>query len=121
MPRQSATQNRGRYSFRDHGQSSRGGLTGVYILKENAGCMIYRPSWNRTPTISRVFPGRNPENPAELDPFRLSNELRDYGDWIRRYDAIVGLGTPGSTFIIRDPREDDIDVQQNPCWMLFRY
>lgn len=118
MPRQGTT--RGRYSFKDHGQSSRGGLTGVYVLKENAGCTIYRPSWNRTRTIFRIFPGRNPENPAELDPFRLSDEPRDYGDWIRRYDAIVALGNPGTTFIIRDPREDDTDVQQNPCWMLFR-
>ena len=120
MPRRGSTQGGGRYSFKEQGASSRGGLKGVYVLKDNAACQIYRPSWNRTHTVFRIFPGRNPENTDELDPFRLSDELRDYGDWIRRYDAVVSLGNPGSTFIIRDPMDDVMDVQQNPTWILFR-
>jgi len=50
----------------------------------------------------------------------MSEEPRDYGDWIRRYDAVTGLGYPGITYLMRDPREPGVDIQQNPAWLLFR-
>jgi hypothetical protein len=109
----------GRYRMAEHGQASRKGAQGINILLETAGCMIYKPTWNKTHTIVRPYPARNPENPAEWDPFRLSDERRDYGDWIRKYEA-VRIGTPGITFILRDPRDVDIDMQQNPAWMTYR-
>jgi len=92
----------------------------MYILQENAGCQIYRPTWQGTRTIFRPFPGRDPTNPTAWDPFRLSDEDRDWGDWIRRYDMAFSFGVPGITFILKDPLDKTGDDQQNPVWMLYR-
>ena len=120
MPRTAPAAPTGRYRMAQHGTSSRRQLAGVYILKDSAGFQIWRPTWNMTRTVVRIFPMWDPENPQQLDPFRISDEDRDFGDWIRRYDAVTGLGTPGVTYILRDPRETDIDIQQNPAWVLYR-
>ena len=119
MARQGAVAT-GRYRMSREGQSSARGLQGMYILQENAGCQIYRPTWQGTRTIFRPFPGRNPENTAEWDPFRLSDEDRDFGDWIRRYDMAFSFGVPGITFVLKNPCDKALDDQQNPVWMLFR-
>jgi len=119
MPRQGAAAS-GRYRMSQEGQASQRGLQGMYILKENAGCQIYRPTWNGTRTVFRPFPGKDPDNPQAWDPFRLSDEDRDFGDWIRRYDMASSFGVPGITFIMKDPLDKTSDDQQNPVWMLHR-
>jgi len=119
MPRQGATGG-GRYRMATEGQPTQRGNFGMYVLEDNAGCQVYRPSWNATRTIFRPFPGKNPENHAEWDPFRLSDEERDYGDWIRRYDMAMSFGEPGITFIMKNPADDTLNDQQNPVWMLHR-
>jgi hypothetical protein len=63
---------------------------------------------------------RNPENPAEWDGFRVTDDPHGFGDWIRRYDMAFKIGTPGITFITKDPRDQGIDDQQNPVSMLYR-
>jgi len=110
----------GRYKMASEGQSTQHGLMGMYVLKDNHGCQVYRPTWSGTRTIIRPFPGRNPENLNEWEPFRLSDQPRDYGDWIRRYDMAVSLGNPGITFIVKDPMDHMADSQQCPVWMLHR-
>lgn len=120
MPREGSSAPQGRYRMAQHGASSRRGLQGVYILQDNSGCQVWRPTWNMTRTVARLLPVWDPMNPQQLDPFKLSENDRDFGDWIRRYDAVTGLGTPGITYILRDPRETDIDIQQNPAWLLYR-
>jgi len=92
----------------------------MYILKEGSGCEVWRPTWHMTRTIFRVIPVRNPEDPNQWDAYRLDNEPRGYGDWIRRYDAVTGLGIPGISYIIKNPRDRELDDQQNPAWMLYR-
>jgi len=118
MSRQGAAA--GRYRMRNEGQASQRGIQGMHILNDNAGCQIYRPTWNGTRTIFRPFPGKDPENLAAWDPFRLSDEDRDFGDWIRRYDMAFSIGNPGITFVMKDPRDGTLDDQQNPVWMLYR-
>lgn len=120
MPREASVASGGRYRMAQHGHSSRRNLQGVYILKENAGCQLWRPTWNHTRTVFRPFPMWDPENPDRFDPFKLSQDARDTGDWIRRYDAVTGLGVPGITYILRNYNEHDMDIQQNPAWMLYR-
>jgi len=110
----------GRYRMKTEGQSSQRGLQGMYVLNDNAGCQIYRPTWQGTRTIFRPFPGKDPEDPEQWDPFRLSDEEGDYGDWIRRYTMAFSFGNPGITFILKDPRDKTVDDQQNPVWMLYR-
>jgi len=110
----------GRYRMKNEGQPSGRGLQGMYVLNEGAGCQVYRPTWQGTRTVFRPFPARDPENASAWDPFRLSDEDRDFGDWIRRYDVAFSFGNPGITFIIKDPRDRTSDDQQNPVWMLYR-
>jgi len=126
MPRQGAA-GESRYRMSHEGQASvRTGLPGMYILKEGVNFQIYRPSWDATRTVFRPFPGLNPLQPRlengepNWDPFRLSEEDRDFGDWIRRYDMAMSFGEPGITFITKDPCEHDVDNQQNPVHMLVR-
>lgn len=115
----------GRYRMAQHGQpAQRGGLPGMFILQDNVSFQVYKPSWMGTRTVFRPFPGKNPEAPMNddrspnWDPFRLSNEPLDFGDWIRRYDMVFGFGTPGVTFITRDPRMPLIDEQRSPVLTL---
>lgn len=120
MPRADSTQKSGRYLFKRDGGGATGGLPNVHIVSDSSGCSVYKPSWNYTRTVFRIFPGRDPDNPSALDPFRRSDDVRDYGDWIRKYDAVVNLGDNGVTFITRDPRDSEFDRQNSPAWLLFR-
>lgn len=116
MPRQGAAA--GRYRMSDQGQPTQRGLQGMYLLRDNAGCQVYRPTWNGTRTIFRPFPAKDPDNPQAWDPFRLSDEAGDFGDWIRRYDVAFSLGNPGITFVAKSPF--DPDDAQNPVNLLHR-
>jgi len=111
---------RGRYVFANNGVPTGRGLQGIHILRDGAGCQIWKPTWKGTRTIVRPLPVRNPENPEEWDPFRLSDDPNGFGDWIRRYDMAFSIGTPGITFITQDPRDRELDAQQNPVWLLYR-
>lgn len=119
MARQGAVA-QGRYRMKHEGQPSHRGLQGMFVLKENSGCQVYKPTWQGTRTVFRPFPGKDPENPDRWDPFRISDEEGDWGDWIRRYDVAFSFGNTGVTFILKDPRDDSVDVQQNPVWLLYR-
>jgi len=111
---------RGRYVFENQGVPTDRGLHGMHILKESAGCQVWKPVWGGKRTIIRPLPVLDPDNPTQWDPFRLSDAPHGFGDWIRRYDIAFSIGTPGITFITRDPRDNDLDAQQNPVWMLHR-
>lgn len=119
MARQGAVAS-GRYRMANEGQSSQRGLQGMYVLRDGAGMQIFRPTWQGTRTVFRPFPGKDPEDPTRFDPFRLSDEDRDFGDWIRRYDMAFSFGVPGITFILKDPLDKTVDDQQSPVWMLYR-
>lgn len=108
-----------RYRLNENLTDDKSSDLGLFILKPGVNAALYRPSWSYTYTTFRIFPGRNPEKPDELDPFRLSDAPFDFGDWIRRYDAVRGWGDPGVTFIYRDPRNHDEDKQQSPVWQLY--
>lgn len=121
--RDSSLQRRGRrYSFQTHGQSEQGTLPGNFLLKREAAgdVNIWRPSFNGGPTTIRIFPARNPENPAEWDGYRFSSEQQDFGDWIRRYPAVRSMGNPPVTFIMYDPADQSLDPQMMPAWVLYR-
>jgi len=118
MTRQGAAT--GRYTFETEGAPTGRGLQGFHILNEGAGCQIWKPTWGGKKTIIRPLPVRDPENPDRWDPFRLNDSPHGFGDWIRRYDMAFSIGLPGITFITQDPRDRDLDAQQNPVWMLHR-
>jgi len=111
---------RGRYTFESEGVPTGRGLQGMHILRNGSGCQIWKPTWGGKKTIVRTLPVRDPDNPNQWDPFRLSDGPHGFGDWIRRYDMAFSIGIPGITFITQDPRDHDIDAQQNPVWMLHR-
>ena len=120
MPREGQS-TRGRYRMADHGQQFKsGGLPGMHILKDGCGASIWKPTWNKTRTVFRPFPGLNPDNLAEFDAFRMSDDPRDFGEWIRKYTAVtIGVGQQAVTFILYDPRDGDLEQRQsNPAWML---
>jgi len=105
----------------DHGQQFKsGGLPGMHILHAGCGAQVWKPTWNKTRTVFRPFPGLNPDNPAEFDSFRLSNDPRDFGEWVRKYTvATLGVGQQAVTFILYDPRDGGLEQRQsNPAWML---
>ena len=110
-----------RYRMSEHGAPTRRGGLGLMVLKPNAGYELYKPTWEGKRTTIRIIKVKNPENPAEWDRFRFSEDPRDVGDWMRRYDAGVSLGvTNGCTFIVRDPRDDSMDMQLSPVNLLER-
>jgi hypothetical protein len=91
----------------------------MYILRDNSGCRIYKPSWNGTRTVIRPLPVIDPET-GQWTPGRRSDAPRDLGDWIRSYPVAFGIGMQGVTFIVKDPRDDTFDVSQSPAALLYR-
>jgi hypothetical protein len=107
------------YRFVDNASSSQANEFGNYILKRGMG-EIRKPTWNRTETVVRILPQWNfDEN--RWEPFRRSPAPMDFGDWVRRYDAVRGFGTLGITMLLYDPiGNPTYDIQTNPCVILYR-
>jgi len=118
MPRQGAAV--GRYRMSTHGRPQQSGPQGLHLLEPSSGCQLYKPSWNGQRTVWRAFPNRDPENPTQWDPFRLGDGIRDYGDWIRRYDVISGLGSNNYTFITQSPYDKTTTRGEHPVELLYR-
>lgn len=107
------------YRFSDNAVGSTSNDFGNYILKRGMG-EIRKPSWQRTETVVRFLPQWNFEA-NEWEPFRRSPAPMDYGDWIRRYDAVKRFGDPGVTMLLYDPISNPAyDVQNNPCILLYK-
>jgi len=109
-----------RYNMGDHGHSETSERFGNYLLKSGAGGEVWKPSYTGGKTVIRIFPGKNPDDPLAWDPFRFSNEPRQFGDWVRRYPAVRSMGDSGVTFIIKDPLDESIQLEMTPAWVLFR-
>jgi hypothetical protein len=95
------------------------------ITKPNSGVQIWRPTWNKTRTVFRVFPGLDEENPGNYTPFRnLENEEytpKKHGDWIEHITATsIGTQDRQVTFITHDPLERGGDSRNNPVSLLIR-
>jgi hypothetical protein len=107
------------YRFVEHEQTSETGIPGLRIFKKHAKVRAEKPAWNQRHTVLRPFPGRDPDNPAAFDAFKLSDTKRDFGDWIRSV-LVARVGTsPGFTFPVCDPRDPMIDKHQTPAWVLY--
>lgn len=107
------------YRFADNATGNTANEYGNHILKRGMG-EIRKPSWNRTETVVRLLPQWNFEA-NQWEPFRYSPAPMDFGDWIRRYDAVRGFGEQGITMLLYDPIANPAyDVQTNPCVILYR-
>jgi hypothetical protein len=107
------------YRFADNATGNTSNEYGNHILKRGMG-EIRKPSWNRTETVIRLLPQWNfDEN--RWEPYRRSSAPMDFGDWIRRYDAVRGFGESGITMLLYDPIANPAyDIQSNPCVILYR-
>lgn len=107
------------YRFATNATSNAANVYGNYILKRGAG-EIRKPSWERTDTVVRFLPCWDAVG-QQWSPFRLSPGPMEYGDWLRRYDAVRGFGENGITMLLNDPLVNDpYDLQTNPCTILYR-
>lgn len=113
-----ATITRTPYRFSQNGVGDSNDF-GNHILKRGAGS-IRRPSWNRTETVVRFLPQWNFDANG-WEPFRCSPAPMDFGDWIRKYEAVRGFGSNGITMLLYDPiATPAYDVQTNPLVILYR-
>jgi hypothetical protein len=107
------------YRFNQNAVGSTSNEFGNYILKRGMG-EIRKPSWQRTETVVRFLPQWSFAN-SRWEPFRYSPAPMDFGDWLRRYDAVRGFGANGVTFLLYDPISNPAyDMQSNPCVILHR-
>lgn len=123
MPREGQVTRR-RYRGERFGGGSKGGggLPGMKITKPNSGVQIWKPSWNKTRTVFRVFPGLDEENTGDYTPFRnlATNDYAPYmhGDWIQEITATtMGDQDRRVTFIVHDPATSS-DARNNPACKL---
>jgi hypothetical protein len=113
------TATRPSYRFSENATGNTSNEYGNHILRRGMG-EIRKPSWNRTETVVRLLPQWDFEA-NRWSPFRNSPAPMDYGDWIRRYDAVRGFGESGITMLLFDPIANPAyDVQSNPCVILYR-
>lgn len=122
MPRESnLNRGRRRYSVKDHAQLNGESKIGSHVIKRSANCSYWKPSWNKTKTCIRVYPGLDPDDPSKTDVFRVSSDYNDFGDWVRTYPAVRNFGDPGITMLLYDPANTDVyNVDTNPCSILYR-
>ena len=87
-----------------------------YVLKRGQGETM-KPSWEH-PTIFRILPGLNPDNPAVLDPWRFSANTDDYGQWFYPVDIASVMcesnNKTSRTWVTRDPFDASYNMRNNP-------
>lgn len=110
MPQNPSAQSRRRYRFGEFGHSSQTDRAGMHLLRKSVA-EVASPQYDTGPTTIRIFPAKNPENPAEWDPYRLCTAGIQFGDWIRKYPAVKSFGNPPQTFLVYDPSEKDPEVE----------
>jgi hypothetical protein len=81
--------------------------------------------YKQGPFTIRIWPGVCRESPSEFDPYRWpADDPLDplgWGDWIRHYPAVRGMGNPPVTFIQYDYADPNAgDPQMTPAWLLYR-
>jgi len=94
-----------------------GSNQGNFILRKGAG-ELWKPAWDGSPTTIRIFPGLNPENPTEFEPWRFNTSDDGLGQWYWPVTVIQNIGNPGKTWVLYDPQDGGYDPQVNPVWML---
>ncbi len=109
------------FAFSKRQFGSPGVRSGIHVLKRLPGLEYVRPTWNNTETVIRIFPGLCPEDPKQLDSFRVSESLGRYGAWQCCYEAVRKFGEPGVTFLLHNGTDPHYNpFMQNPAWVLYR-
>lgn len=92
-----------------------------FILKRGMGDTV-KPSWPDHPTIFRILPGLNPDNPQEFDPWRFSTRTDDFGQWFYPVDlAMVSCEANNKatrSWVMRDPFDNGYDMSRNPLVLM---
>jgi len=114
---------RSTYSFSRNGASSMNRRQGAHIVKNNLVDHI-SPCWGDGVTVIRPLPllETRDDGAKQWTPYRRTGQpdSLNFGDWIRRYDAVRKFGDPGVTMIISnpdDPNEPPLD--ETPSWVLY--
>lgn len=127
MPRRDAmeaapTQSGRAYTLAQYGNDDRGGYRGNFFCDETK-VDPWKLAWmtkrsQHGVTTLRICPGRNPDNPEELDPFIL--EDGNFGDFARVYWTWRAGGDPSATFLMYDPvAQQHYDMDDNPAQRIF--
>jgi hypothetical protein len=127
MPRRDAmeaapTQSNRAYTLAQYGNDERGGYRGNFFCDDNK-VDPWKLAWmtkrsQHGVTTLRICPGRNPDNPEELDPFIL--EDGNFGDFARVYWTWRAGGDPSATFLMYDPvASPHYDMDDNPAQRIY--
>lgn len=124
-----------RYSFAANGSTSQINNYGNLLVKDGVARvdkLAYGVGFGKNPmaadgvTVFRILPHREVDEQGVKTnvwtPFRNSLEERDYGDWIRTYRAVRGIGPYDNrtTFIVSDPIRDGFGFDKKyPSDVLF--
>lgn len=97
------------------------GTSSDKCFKPSANVMVFRPKWNGGyPLTARIWPNFNPSNPAEFDPLRLSGDVSDFSDFLRRPAAVTYAGLDRKiSFNLYDPRDKEYDYYGTNPYQIF--
>jgi hypothetical protein len=95
----------------------------MLILKKGKG-EIVRPKFDDKPTVFRIFPGLDPDNPSQFDPWRFSAKPEDYGQWFIPVTCALNIGATSAnqakTWLLHDPYDQHYDINTNPLVLVRR-
>ena len=90
------------------------------ILKRGYG-ELWRPDFNGKPNVFRIYPGLNPDNPVEFDPWRFDTRADNYGQWffpIVTANVSCQASGMGRAWALCHPLDNRYDMSRNPLVLM---
>lgn len=90
------------------------------VIKRGKGD-LYRLDFSGKPNIFRIYPGLNPDNPSEFDPWRFNTGPDSYGQWF--YPVVIAnvscqASGQGRSWVMADPHDSTYDMTRNPLVLM---
>lgn len=90
------------------------------VLKRGQG-ELWRADFSGKPNVFRIYPGYNPDNLNEFDPWRLSLRDSDYGQWF--YPVVTAnvscqASGQGRSWVMSHPLDNSYDMTRNPLVLM---
>lgn len=90
------------------------------VLKRGQG-ELWRPDFSGKPNVFRIYPGLNPDNANEFDPWRFDTRPDNYGQWffpVVTANVSCQASGQGRSWVLSHPLDNTYDMSRNPLVLM---